>query len=143
MEGKQQVAAGGTDEKAERLQAPAGALLLRQAALHQRLHIHPQGLRQSGQQGNIRRAAAPLPFGNGLVADADALCQRQLGQALPAPQGADQAPGLDLVHTIISFSLSIAETAALCKKRSVERRGPGGAKNSGAFGKSVIQYSHL
>ena len=73
----------------EAFKDPAENIVFRKRAAEQRGGIHPQGGAERGQQLNIRRAAASLPFGNGLVAHADFLSQLQLRHILALAQQTD------------------------------------------------------
>ena len=55
-------------------------------------------LREGLEQGNVRQAAAGLPFGDGFVADAEFFGELRLGEMLLFAQRADGAAGDVVIH---------------------------------------------
>lgn len=78
-------------------------------------------LREGLEQGNIRQAAAGLPFGDGFVADAEFFGELRLGEMLLFAQRADGAAGDVVVHEDFSpFTNRIPASALRRNLRCVE-----------------------
>ena len=85
----------------------AGApVILPQFAPEEGLGVHPQELREPGQEGDVRGSRPALPFADGLAADAELFPQLRLGEVQALRQGPDEAAGFDLIHGwFLRFSL--------------------------------------
>ena len=81
-------------------------------------HGNAQRGRKRLEQRNIRKAAAGLPFGNGLVADADLLGELELGQMLFFAQRADRRAGYIIVHVHSPFRVGFS----LCSQHNRNTR---------------------
>lgn len=98
FQGEEEVAAVRADVEAHPAEIAGAAVILPQLAPEEGLGVHPQELREPGQEGDVRGSRPALPLADGLAADAELFPQLRLGEILALPQGPDEAAGLGLIH---------------------------------------------
>ena len=99
------IAAEGADVEFGPQYVAASVLVDDLLPVHQLREADPQAPGQRLHQGDIRQPSAGLPFGNGLVADADHLRQLGLGQLSFLPEMLDGRAGDVGIHRIPFFRM--------------------------------------
>ena len=97
------IAADGTDIELAPHHVGGDILVFDMLTVHQFNDGDPQCLSQGLEQGDVRQTLGGFPFGYGLAADADFVCQLCLGQIPGFPQVFDGGSGDISVHAVTSF----------------------------------------
>ena len=105
VRGDEKIAAGGAYVESDLVQVAVCHAVFLQIAAKQRVRVDAQGFGYFREERKIRRAAAALPFGDGLVADTDLLGQTKLREVLPLAKKANQGSCSNLIHCGTSRSV--------------------------------------